>query len=287
MFGLFKKKESEPEREKKPAGAAQDPAVREFALQFSPEEMEILAVTGPRGLAGQRLPGSELWTAGLEVTAWMEEDGPVHREEAELAVLGDDRLLDYFRRRVPRNFIVSVRVRRDNTGAPRFLMVNLPEPAFDPELKAIAEEQKKPVTFQAEGLGEFALNRSLGWFEAEVDWLGKPVRLEFDQDQEREPCLDHLRTLMAEQESWDQRVRALAADRLLLRSADWDAGAEEPAQPVTREGFLARLELDAVPVAADGALTFWFGDGEMLWPHAVRVTGHMETGPEDAGTEEA
>ena len=56
---------------------------------------------------------------------------------------------------------------------------------------------------------------------------------------------------------------------------------------MTREGFLARLELDAVQVAADGALTFWFGDGEMLWPHAVRVTGHMETGPEDAGTEEA
>ena len=288
MFGLFKKKDKETEAAAQPAPEREEhPELREFARQFDPEELDILAVTGPRGLAGGRLPDSALWTASIGVTAWMEEDGPVHREAADLVVLGDDRLLDYFRRRVPRNFIVKVRARRAASGAPRFLMVNLPEPAFDPELKAIAEEQKTPVTFQSDDLGEFALNRSLGLFQGETDWLGEPVRLEFEQDEDREACLGRLRALLAAREDWDRRVREFAADRMLDRAAGWDAGETEAEPlPLTRESFLDRLTLDAVQMSADGAFTFWFSDAVMLWPHSVRVTGRLDAGPEAAGTEE-
>lgn len=81
-------------------------------------------------------------------------------------------------------------------------------PGFDPDLKAILEEQKKPVSFWEDGLGTFTLNRSVGWFETEAEWLGQPARLDFDRDENRADCLTHFHTLMERQEEWDQRVRA-------------------------------------------------------------------------------
>ena len=73
--------------------------------------------------------------------------------------------MEYLRQRVPRDFILKCRARLSLDGS-RLLMLELPQPGFDPDLKAILDEQKKPVTFWAEGLGTFALNRALGGFEA-------------------------------------------------------------------------------------------------------------------------
>ena len=42
-------------------------------------------------------------------------------------------------------------------------MLELPQPGFDPDLKAILDEQKKPVSTWVEGLGTFTLNRTVDW----------------------------------------------------------------------------------------------------------------------------
>ena len=89
------------------------------------------------------------------------------------------------RQRARPDFIIRFRARRSEDGT-RLLLLDLPEPGFDPELKAILDEQKKPVTFWVDGLGTFALNRALGWFEAEADWLGSPIRLDLDRDEDRD-----------------------------------------------------------------------------------------------------
>lgn len=284
MFGLFKKKESP-----KPDASRESLAVKAFAADFSPEELDILAVTGPSPFGAEQQEDSGLWEASIGLTAWMEEDSPeIHREEVGLVTLCDDTLRGYLRQRVPPDFIVKFRGRLSLDGG-RLLLLDLPQPAFDPDLKAILEEQKKPESTYVEDLGTFVLNRQVGWYEAEVDWLDGKVRLDFDKGEEAEmkAAQDTARALLADARSWDERVRTFAAGQLtdLANQFAREEG-EEPCSDITPQDFASRLELDAVQVDGRGGFTFWFEDGEMFWGRSIRVSGTLAAGPEEAKMEE-
>ncbi len=285
MFGLFQKKGGEPEekaREKQREPGGENARFKEFSAQFLPEELSILAVTGANGFGGGKTSGEELWTASIGLTAWMEEDSPdIHRGEFVLSTIGDDQLLEILRRRTPRDFIVKFRGRVSEDGR-RLLLLDLPEPGFDPDLKAILEEQKKPVTIEEEGLGVFTLNRQVNWFEAGVDWLGTEISLVFDREEDRAGCAANARALLASAADWDRRVREYAAGELLDSANDW---AEDGEEPITREQFMERMEPESVEIRADGSFEFWFADGEMFYGHSIHVTGNLEKGPDFAQME--
>ena len=229
MFGFFKKKGGEiPEEQQRQQRGAQEGQTRQDAAEvpqefralgqdFLPEELNILAVTGASGFGGGRSQGEKLWTASIGLTAWMEEDSPdIHQGDFRLVALADDRLMDYLRQRVPRDFIIKCRARLSVDGS-RLLMLELPQPGFDPDLKAILDEQKKPVSTWVEGLGTFTLNRTVDWFEATVDWLGSEIALDFDRGvpEEMASAQETGRALMASQADWDHRVRSYAAQELV------------------------------------------------------------------------
>ena len=282
MFGLFKSKGEKPEeKERKPLPEKQENRqFRELAAQFAPEELTILAVTGANGFGGGRAGKEKLWRASIGLTAWMEEDSPdIHRGEFVLSTIADDQLLEHLQRRVPRDFIIKFKGRVSEDGK-RLLLLDLPEPAFDPDLKAILEEQKKPVTFWEEGLGTFTLNRQVDWFETEVDWLGGQISLVFDAEEDRAEALRKAKALLASAASWDKRVREYAADDLLASANDW---AED--EEITREQFIQRMELESIEIRADGSFEFWFADGDMFYGHSIHVSGDMEHGPDDAAME--
>ena len=92
---------------------------------------------------------------------------------------------------------------------------------------------------------------------------------------------------MERQEEWDQRVRALAAEKLLELANDWAQEAEEDreAAEITQEQFMERMELDAIQIYEDGAFEFWFNDGDLFWGHSIHVTGSLTNGPEEAQME--
>ena len=275
MFG-FKKKEPKP-----PEQNAENSQFKEFAAQFQPEELSILAVTGASGFGGGKKGGEELWTASIGLTAWMEEDSPdIHRGEFRLTTVGDDHLLDILRQRARPDFIIKFRGRVSEDGE-RLLLLNLPEPGFDPDLKAILEEQKKPVTFWEEGLGTFALDRRVDWFETSIDWLGSSVSLTFDKDEDRAETLRRAKDLLASAPDWDRRVREYAAADLLDCANDWAEDEEE----ITREQFIQRMELESIEIRADGSFEFWFADGDMFYGHSIHVSGDMEHGPDRADME--
>lgn len=284
MFGLFKKKGEEPEekaREKKGEQSGESAKFKEFSAQFLPEELSVLAVTGANGFGGGKTDGEELWTASIGLTAWMEEDSPeIHRGEFVLSTVGDDQLLEILRHRAPRDFILKFRARASEDGK-RLLLLDLPEPGFDPDLKAILEEQKKPVTFWEEGLGTFTLNRQVNWFETEIDWLGTSVSLTFDKDEDRAGCVKNAKALLASAAEWDKRVREYAAEELTSLANDWAEDEEE----ITREGFMERMEPESIEVRADGSFEFWFTDGEMFYGHSIHVTGNLADGPRTAQME--
>ena len=302
MFGFFKKKSGEvpEEQERLQKAAAREAERREapevpeelraLGQKFLPEEFSILAVTGRGGFGGSRTLEHGPWLAGLELTAWKAEDSeePAHREKAQLVAVADDRLMDYLRRRVRGDSVFQIMVRPSEDGK-QFLMTELPQPEIDPEMKAILEEQKKPVSIWVPELGTFTLNRLVNWFEAEVEWLGQPARLDIDREEDWDACVERAKALMADQKGWDEKVRSFAADQLLEQANDWaqDAAGNEDGEPeeITREQFMERMELDAVQISADGRFEFWFNDGDLFWGHAIHVTGSLDQGPEMAQME--
>ena len=300
MFGFFKKKSGEipEEQERLQKAAAREaerkeaPAIpeelRALGQKFLPEEFSILAVTGAGGFGGSRPQENGPWLAVLELTAWKEEDSeePAHREKTQLVALADDKLMDYLRRRVRGDSVFQIMVRPSEDGK-QFLMTELPQPEIDPEMKAILEEQKKPVSIWVPELGTFTLNRLVNWFEAEVEWLGQPARLDIVREEDWDACVEQAKALMAGQKGWDEKVRAFAAQELLDQANDWarDAAEGEEPEEITREQFMERLELDAVQISAGGRFEFWFNDGDLFWGHAIHVTGSLDQGPEMAQME--
>lgn len=278
MFG-FKKKKEEP---KNTEPQEQNQEVKAFAADFLPEETDILAVTGGSSLDTDQSGDSKLWKVRMGLTAWKDVyTQELQQGEGTLEALVDDNLLEHLRARLPRDFLIRVTVRPCADGV-RFLMTDLPKPDFDPELKAILEEQKKPVTLEADGLGTFTLSRTMNWFQAEVDWAGQPIQLIFDRDENQDDSLVTARALMENREDWDRRVREFAARELLEQVND----ALQEDGPITGEQLLDGLEAESVQVSGTGAVEFWLHDDELLWGRAIHVSGTLEDGPTSAEFEE-
>lgn len=278
MFGLFKKKKDAPAAEK-PQAQEKPAEVIEFSAGFPGEETDITAVTGPGTFDRESVGESGLWKLSIPLTAWMDEyTRELVQGEARLEAMIDRTLLDYLLERVPRNFIITCTVRPDADGR-RFLMTDLPKPGFDPDLKAILEEQKKPVTIEAEGFGTFTLSRAMGWFQSTVDWLDGEVSLTFDQAEENlAAAQDTARALMGAQANWDARVRAFAAQQLLEQINEL---AEED-EAFTQESLAACWELDSILTGPGGSFEFMFSDSDLFLARPVLVAGTLENGPETA-----
>lgn len=277
MFDLFKKQEkpSEP----------QWPEFKQLSAQYLPEERTILAVTGANGFTGGRAGKEKLWTASIGLTAWLEEGEPeLHRGEFVLSTIADDRLLEHLRHRTRPDSVIRFQGRVSEDGK-RLLLLDLPEPAFDPELKAVLAEQKKTVTFEAEGM-KFTLNRQVDWFETEVNWLNATISLVFDAGENHEACAARAKQLLAAAADWDRRVREYAAKELTGLANDWAEELEAGgSQEISPKQFAERLELESIEVRASGGFQFWFGDGDLFYGHSVWVSGDLEGGPDDAAME--
>lgn len=276
LFG--KKKEQErklsPEQEQ----------VQVFARRFDAQEMTLVAVTGMQGLAHTRESEDTLWTVRMPLTAWMDEfDCVVHNQPAMLEILADDRLLSYLGQHLPRNFIIKAKVRPALEGD-AFQLVGMPEPGFDPELKAILDEQVKPVTLDGGKLGTFTLNRSVNQFQTEVKWLEQTVLLAFDRGQEEQGALDTAATLLTDAENWDERLRTFAAERVLAAVNDMSQEDEE-AQSLTADELAEQLEIELVQVESVDAVTLWLG-GDLLYGRSIRVESTLSAGPTDAVLED-
>lgn len=297
MFKLFGKKQADSSKE---APAVQSsvldkhPETAALAAQFDPEEFEILAVTGANGFGGNKEPGAEFWTATLPLVAWREDDGPIHEEDTCLVSLADDILLEFLKRRAQRDSIIQARVRQGLKDH-RFLLVGLPSPVMDSDLKAVLDEKTREVSTWVSGLGTFVLNRTVNWYQADVEWLGQPIQLTFDPDTEEamKASQDTALALMSDQAGWDERIRAYAADKLLplpsslIQDEAQDEQTEElEPEEVSPEEFMARIELESIQTYPDSRFAFWFCDSDLSTERSFQVSGSLSEGPSDARIEE-
>lgn len=269
MFHLFGKK-----KEEAPAPKPEKREPAPLPCGFDGEEVPVLAITGPGGFADREDDFGQAYSA-LELTAWMEEDGrEIHQGSYELAVPKDKELLEYLKQHVPRDFIIKFTARL-SPGEDRLLLVSLPAPGFDPDLKAILDQQKAEVTAEVEGLGTFTLNRSTNWFQLDdASWTGEStVQLVFDRgtEEEQTAAQDTARAIWADVDGWDDRLRTYGAQQLPLDGED--------VQELSREELAQRLELESLQVWPDGRFEAWLHDGNYEWAQSVRINGTAEDGP--------
>ena len=256
--------------------------VQEFAQQFDSEEIDLVAVTGPEGMKTDRDEETGLFTVSVALTAWMDAfDSVVHQEEATLTTLADERLGGYLRARLYPDFIIKVKARVGKDGQ-TFQLIGLPEPGFDPELKAILDQQVTPCTETVPGVGEFVLNRRIGCLQAEVAWGESQVQLTLECEQEeREELFPAAARLVENAARWDTDARGLAARTLMEQiNAQLEDDGEEP---VDEMSFVQTLEPESVQLSVEG-VRLWFGC-ELLCGQSVCVTGKVEEGPETATLE--
>ena len=280
MFGLFKKKEKPVEKKEANAGSEE---LRALAAKFLPEEMTVLAVTGPTGCASGKEESDELYTVGIALTAWMEEFGEeIHREEVRLITKADATLQRFIAQRLPSDFIVKCKV-RPNADGTVFLLTNLPEAAFDPDLKAILEQQKAPTTVELDGVGEFVLNRGLKLFQREADWGEGSMVLCVEENSDLEACAACAREILNARDSWDIQIRERAAAVLLDTVNGYLE--QEGEEPISKEEFMQRLTPDTLEIYSADSFHAWYSDDGMVGGSGVEASCSLKLGVTDVNAE--
>ena len=140
-------------------------------------------------------------------------------------------------------------------------------------------------------LGTLTLDRELSTFDGICSWMGKDIRISLDVDIENHASWTRTRNVMkqllAEQETWDRSLRALAARKLTAQASEWLADNDQidrdpEKNPITEDEFARRILLTEFTVSPGGRFTAWYEDDDMFWGHLITVDGTLKKGPVDA-----
>lgn len=248
-------------------------------------ETTIYGVVGANGPSGGKVPPETCWSLHLHLIAWRIPEGPVKRaqlsvnkrvSDAELAVLQDA---------IHSESIFAFRGKLCESspfGDARAQLISLLDCPIDEELESILSDFLKPVELTDPVVGKLTLNKSIDQFEGSIAWFGKQIGLKIPVDESGDPS-DSLRTakvLLANMESWAAKVTDYAAANLLeLKNDSW---LDEGEQPITREEFIRRMQLESITAYPEGAFEFWHHDGDLFWGHSILVSGSLSKGLTDA-----
>lgn len=267
-----------------------------FDRRHTAESVEIIVLTGQSVGGAGKAGGEELWTPSADVLASIDESGALVTEKGRLSWLATDAQRDGWIHGLHPLTQYRVRVRCAAPDPAEYAKYGFAVPdlsghfALDevierdlhvPALDDRRAEWLRPVTL-ATDVGEFALDRSYGWFTGHVAWAGDrvSVTLSIDDDapEGAETCegaLARLRGLLADLPDVDARWRAFAADQLTDLANDWQQEDEEddapPPEPITREAFAQRIRLSELSIAGDGSATPYYDDGDLFFGHVIVI----------------
>ena len=160
-----------------------------------------------------------------------------------------------------------------------------------PALEEIWAEYTKPILLEDEVLGTLTLDREMSIFEGTCKWMGKEVRISLDVEIEKKASWTRvtnvMKKLVANQETWDKSLRAMAAQKLTAQANEWladnDQTDRDPEKdPITEDEFARRILLTEFTVSPGGRFTAWYEDDDMFWGHVITVDGTLKKGPVDA-----
>jgi hypothetical protein len=150
--------------------------------------------------------------------------------------------------------------------------------ARDSELEQLARQLQKPIVLHDATLGRLEYDRKYGWFAGRVVWCGQAVEVSLSctRPEDTTAVLEAATRLFKEQEQWHSRIQEYTVEQLLpLKNDSW---LDEDEAEMSADEFLSKMRLESISVDESGDFTFWHGDGDLFWGHAIQISGDFTEG---------
>lgn len=271
--------------------------VKDFIALYASEDEEKLVLI-QSGTSADKTFLDNFWTAYTRVLAMADaQTGQVISGRCCLSwpFTDKEREAGEYTKRFAKGKVYRIKARGwkgDALSEPRWYVTEVLEEGVPcPALEEIWAEYTKPILLEDEVLGTLTLDREMSVFNGICQWMGKEVHISLDVDMEKKASWTRvtnvMKKLIADQESWDKSLRALAARKLTALANEWladdDQTDRDPEKdPITEEEFAQRILLTEFSVSPGGRFTAWYEDDDMFWGHVVTVDGTLKKGPIDA-----
>jgi hypothetical protein len=252
-----------------------------YSSDSGPDGTALIAgIVHASGPGGAQL--DEEWMLQFSLEAWRDAGGSVRRSELKVRRRVSDAELRRLMDRLDAYQVVSLRVRLSEGDAVADLVELLGTNESDAELKELSREFQQPIVLQDDTFGQLVLDKRVDWYSGKATWSSQSIGLNVTRDDEdsASASLEVAKTLWQDQAGWGQRVSEFAVKALLpLKNESW---LEDDEQALTPEQFRARMKLESVTVFSDGSFEFWHDDGDLFFGHAIRISGNLAEGLNDA-----
>ena len=271
--------------------------VKDFIALYASEDEEKLVLI-QSGTSADKTFLDNFWTAYTRVLAMADaQTGQVISGRCCLSwpFTDKEREAGEYTKRFAKGKVYRIKARGwkgDALSEPRWYVTEVLEEGVPcPALEEIWAEYTKPILLEDEVLGTLTLDREMSVFNGICQWMGKEVHISLDVDMEKKASWTRvtnvMKKLIADQESWDKSLRALAARKLTALANEWladdDQTDRDPEKdPITEEEFAQRILLTEFSVSPGGRFTAWYEDDDMFWGHVVTVDGTLKKVPIDA-----
>ena len=271
--------------------------IKDFIALYAPEDEEKLVLI-QSGTSADKTFLDTFWTAHTHALAMADATtGQVISGPCYLSwpLTDQDQEAGEYSKRFAKGKVYRVKARSwkgDALSEPRWYVTEVLEEIVPcPALEKIWAEYTKPVVLEDEVLGTLTLDREMSFFHGTCRWMEKQVQILLDVDMENKASWTRVRNVMkqlvADQESWDKSLRAMAAQKLTTLSNEWLADNDQidrdpKKDPITEEEFARRIQLTEFSVSPGGRFTAWYEDDDMFWGHVITVDGTLKKGPIDA-----
>ncbi|MFB7842139.1 DUF2262 domain-containing protein [Microbacterium sp. NPDC056052] len=274
--------------------------------RFDADIVEIAVVTGPNGVTGHKvgaghpLGADGLWTASIDVTAWVslvpDSRQELHTKKAQLVRLVDESELAMLRESIRGDQIYTLQVRQGNgylspsemtarnklaemgftfDTVDEFLLVEILPHRDVAALEAVLAAQTTPQTFESSALGSMIEDRAVGWFTRRVPWLGREIEVSVTAASvpQMQKTTRTIATLTEDADTWQTGAAAFAAQELCpLYNESW----REDTTSLDADEFASRLRLLSIHVGSDdGSFSLEFDDGAMFGGHSIHLDGSL------------
>ena len=190
-------------------------------------ETIITGVVGANGPGGGRMPSDKYWSLNLSLIAWRDSEGNIYNSNLIIYKYLTDLELEQIQEKVKEESLVRFKAKVSKNspfGDARAQLVNIMDTPDDDELKQILTKFKEPTVVEHSIFGSFMLDKSVDWFEGEVDWLNSPIKANVSIDDNGSPDLGFatLESLYKNASTWAKRINEYAVSELLdLKNDSW------------------------------------------------------------------
>jgi hypothetical protein len=235
----------------------------------------IVGIIDSKGSGGGHIQGEEYWTISFSLYVWYEKDKKISDTPLYVFKKVEHSKVKGFMDKVKKESTVKIRIKKPMKNN-RVELIDVEGTDFhDDVLQPYLDEIKREVTYHDENLGTLIYDKSVEWFSKNIQWCSNNTKLVFNTKDinELKIMIKEYSEVLKNHAKWDENAREFAALRLLNLKNDFWLDIDE--EELTHSDFVNRIGLECLSIKSDGALTFWFEDGDIFAGHVIIVEANV------------